>query len=152
MRLALKEAKRAFSQEEVPVGAILVVKEKVVARGCNQVELLQDATAHAEMLCLCSASGVLQNWRYETATLYSTLEPCAMCAGAMFSCRIKRLVWGAPDLRLGANGSFFDFFSLKHPMWKMEVTKGILKEESALLMKEFFLRRRKEKPYSSKSF
>lgn len=150
MQQALKEAKKAFIEEEVPVGAVLVVENQVIARGHNQVETLKDATAHAEMLCLSAASEYFSNWRYEGATLYSTLEPCCMCAGALFSCRIKRLVWAAPDIRLGANGSFIDLFSLPHPMWRMEVTSGIEAEKSAALLKEFFQTKRKK--YEDKSF
>ncbi len=144
MQAALKEAKKAFSEGEVPVGSVLVVEDTIVAKGRNQVELLQDATAHAEMLCLSSASSYFQDWRYEGATLYSTLEPCPMCAGALFSCRVKRVVWGAPDIRLGANGSFIDLFSMKHPMWKIEIEGFVLEAEASFLMKEFFYQRREK--------
>jgi len=145
MREALKEAKKAFAADEVPVGAVLVHNGKVIARGHNQVELLQDATAHAEMLCLTSGASVFENWRLEGATLYCTLEPCCMCAGAMFSSRIDRLVWGAPDLRLGANGSWIDVFKEKHPMHTIEVVRGVLQEEAAELMREFFQKQRKKR-------
>lgn len=144
MKRALEEASYAFENEEVPVGAVLVVEDKIVAKGRNQVESLKDATAHAEMLCLSSASEHFNDWRYKGATLYTTLEPCPMCAGAIFACRIKRVVWGAPDLRLGANGSFCDLFSLKHPMCSVEVSKQVLLEESAYLMQSFFQKRRKK--------
>jgi len=145
MREALKEAKKAFAADEVPVGAVLVHNGKVIARGHNQVELLQDATAHAEMLCLTSGASVFENWRLEGATLYCTLEPCCMCAGAMLSSRIDRLVWGAPDLRLGANGSWIDVFKEKHPMHTIEVVRGVLQEEAAELMREFFQKQRKQR-------
>ncbi len=144
MREALKEAKKAFAADEVPVGAVLVHNGKIVARGHNQVELLQDATAHAEMLCLTSGASVFENWRLEGATLYCTLEPCCMCAGAMFASRIDRLVWGAPDLRVGANGSWIDVFQEKHPMHTIEVVRGVLQEEAAELMREFFQKKRKK--------
>lgn len=143
MQEALKMAKRAAREEEVPVGAVLVREGRIVARGYNQVEMLKDATAHAEMLCLTAGSEALGDWRLEGATLYSTLEPCAMCAGAMHSCRITRLVWAAPDIRMGANGSWVNLFSQKHPMHAIEVRSGILEEEAALLMKEFFQKVRK---------
>ena len=110
MREALKEAKKAFEKDEVPVGAVLVHKNRIIARGHNQVELLQDATAHAEMICLSAGAEALGNWRLAETTLYCTLEPCCMCAGALLSARVTRLVWGAPDLRVGANGSWIDLF------------------------------------------
>lgn len=142
MSLALKQAQYAFEADEVPVGAILVQDDQIVARGHNQVELLQDATAHAEMLCITSAFSYLGSWRLPNMTLYCTLEPCCMCAGAIFSSRVKRLVWGAKDIRLGACGSFTDLFSLDHPMHKVEVTSGILADESAYLLKTFFKQKR----------
>lgn len=141
---ALKEAKKAFKAEEVPIGAVLVRKGQIIARGYNQVEMLNDATAHAEMLCLTSAEAALENWRLLNTTLYCTLEPCAMCAGAMFLTRISRLVWGAPDFRHGANGSLFNLFDKKHPIHSIEVTGHVLEEPCALLVKEFFKKRREE--------
>src|SRR5690349_17856605 len=102
MREALKEAQKAFEADEVPVGAVLVRENQVIARGHNQVELLQDPTAHAEMICLTAGAAVLSNWRLAKTTLYCTLEPCPMCAGAILASRIERLIWAAPDLRLGA--------------------------------------------------
>lgn len=142
MREALRQAKKAAEAEEVPVGAVLVHQDKIIARGYNQVELLQDATAHAEMLCLTAGAGALENWRLIDTTLYCTLEPCPMCAGAILASRVKRLVWAAPDLRLGANGSWIDLFAQKHPMHTLEITSGVLAEEAAVLMKEFFQTRR----------
>lgn len=144
MREALKEAKKAFEKEEVPVGAVLVQENKVIARGHNQVELLQDATAHAEILCLTSGASRLGNWRLAETTLYCTLEPCCMCAGALLSSRVKRLVWGARDVRLGANGSWIDVFAHDHPMHKLEIASGILEGESAELLKTFFQKKRKK--------
>lgn len=144
MREALKEALKAYEKDEVPVGAVLVLEERIIARGHNQVELLQDATAHAEVLCLTAGAANLRNWRLSDTTLYCTLEPCCMCAGAMLSSRIKRLVWGAKDLRLGANGSWIDVFAQKHPMHEIEITSGVLEEESASLLKKFFQQKRKK--------
>jgi tRNA(adenine34) deaminase len=146
MKEALKEAKRAFEQDEVPVGAVLVVGDRIVARGSNQVELLQDATAHAEMICISSGASDLANWRLLDATLYCTLEPCCMCLGAMFASRLKRLVYGAPDLRLGACGSWIDLLSEKHPMHQVEVVSGVLQEEAAALMRAFFQKQRVKQP------
>lgn len=142
MREALKEARKAQRCDEVPIGAVIVHGNQVIARGHNQVELLKDATAHAEMLVIGSASVALENWRLLETTLYCTLEPCMMCAGAMFLSRISRLVWGAPDLRHGANGSWIDLFAQKHPMHQIAVTGGVLSEECAALMTEFFKAKR----------
>ena len=142
MREALKLAKKGAETEEVPVGAVLVYQDKIIAKGYNQVELLQDATAHAEMLCLTAGSAALENWRLIDTTLYCTLEPCPMCAGAILAARVKRLVWAAPDLRLGANGSWIDLFAEKHPMHTLEITSHVLEEEAAALMKDFFQKRR----------
>ena len=142
MREALKEARRAFDEDEVPIGAILVVEGKIISRGRNQVELLRDATAHAEMLCLSAATEKAEGWRLSGATLYCTLEPGCMCAGAMFAARIERLVWGAPDLRVGANGSWVDLFAANHPIHTIEVVSGILQEEAADLMRRFFQKKR----------
>lgn len=142
MREALKEAAKAFEAKEVPVGAVLVHEEKIIARGHNQVEMLKDATAHAEMLTLTAGTAAMGNWRLKGTTLYCTLEPCAMCAGAMLLSRIDRLVWGAPDLRHGANGSWTDLFAQKHPTHTLEITSGILEAECADLMRRFFEQRR----------
>ena len=145
MREALKEAKKAFAQDEVPVGAVLVYRDKVISRGYNQIELLQDATAHAEMLCLTAGTSHLENWRLTGTTLYCTLEPCCMCAGAMLSSRIDRLVFAAPDLRVGACGSWVDLFAKPHPIHTLGITRGVLAEEAAALMREFFQSTRKRK-------
>lgn len=141
---ALKEAWKAYLAEEVPVGAVLVKDKRIIARGYNQVEMLQDATAHAEMLCLTAAEGALGNWRLSSATVYSTLEPCMMCAGAFFLTRIERLVYGASDLRHGALGSFIDVSKNKHPTHEFVIEKGVLAPFSAELLQMFFQKRRKE--------
>ena len=104
MRLALLEAREAMQNDEVPVGAVLVYQNKVIARAYNQMELLQDATAHSEMLCLTMGASYLENWRLKGCTLYVTLEPCVMCLGAMLLSRIDRLVYGAKDIRHGCSG------------------------------------------------
>lgn len=142
---ALKEAWKAFQKKEVPVGAVLVHNGKVIARGHNQVELLQDATAHAEMLCITVGEAALENWRLAETTLYCTIEPCSMCAGAMLLARVPTLVWGAPDIRHGANGTWIDLFEKPHPTHSIQVRKGILQDPCASLMKEFFQQRREGK-------
>jgi len=145
MKEALKEAREAFEKDEVPVGAILVYKNEIIARAHNQVEILGDATAHAEILCLKKAASFLNNWRLTDAALYCTLEPCPMCLGAMILSRIKTLIWGAPDLRHGANGSWVNLLETTHPIHQVQVRSGILRDESAYLMSEFFKQRREKK-------
>lgn len=144
MAEALKEARKAFREEEVPVGAVLVLGDRIIARGHNQVELLKDATAHAEMICMGSGAQALDNWRLLDTTLYCTIEPCAMCSGGILLSRVKRLVWGAPDLRHGANGSWINLFAHKHPTHQVEITSGVLADECAAILQEFFRKRRHE--------
>lgn len=144
MREALKEALKAFQEKEVPVGAVIVKDGQVIARAHNQVELLKDATAHAEILAITAAENALENWRLKGCTLYCTLEPCAMCAGAMLLSRLDAIVWGAPDIRLGANGSWTDLFAIKHPLHTLEIRKGVLEAWCQRPLKLFFQQRRTE--------
>lgn len=139
---ALNEAFKAFQKDEVPVGAVLVFQDRVISRGHNQMELLQDATAHAEMLCLTAGSAQMENWRLKDTTLYVTLEPCLMCAGALILSRVKKLLWSSPDLRHGAGGSWINVFEEKHPIHRLEVESGIFAPYSALLMRNFFKTKR----------
>lgn len=141
---ALKEAWKAYQRKEVPVGAVLVQHGRIIARGHNQVEMLNDATAHAEMLCITSGETALENWRLADTTLYCTIEPCSMCAGAMLLSRVPVLVWGAPDIRHGANGSWIDLFEKPHPTHSVQIRSGILEDACAGLMRSFFQERRKE--------
>ena len=141
---ALKEAWKAFQREEVPVGAVLVHDGSIISRGFNQVEMLHDATAHAEMICITAGENALENWRLANTTLYCTIEPCSMCAGAMLLARVPTLVWGAPDLRHGANGSWIDLFAKTHPTHAISVRSGVLGEFCALMMRDFFQKRRQE--------
>lgn len=143
MRQALDEARKAFELDEVPVGAIAVCEGVVVARAFNQVEVLKDASAHAELLCLQRAAKALDRWRLFGVTLYTTLEPCPMCAGALLSFRIGRLVWGAPDLRQGADGSFIPLLGMKHPIHSFDIQRGVLSGPAAELMRSFFQKKRK---------
>ena len=135
---ALKEAARAARADEVPVGAVLVKEGRVIARGWNQMETLNDATAHAEMLCITAGAAALENWRLTNTTLYCTIEPCCMCAGALLLARVPTLVWGAPDLRHGAAGSWINIFEKKHPTHTINIRKGVLEEMATFLLKEFF--------------
>lgn len=144
MEEALEEARKAFALEEVPVGSVAVREGKVIARAFNEVESLKDASAHAELLCLKRAAEVLGRWRLFDVTLYTTLEPCCMCAGALFSFRVQRLVWGAMDIRQGADGSFVSLLSQKHPIYEFPVSRGVLAEPASQLMKTFFQKRRGE--------
>ncbi len=142
MKEALEEADKAFLKGEVPVGAVLVREGKIIARAHNLVETCQDATAHAEILCLREGMRQLNNWRLVGTTLYTTLEPCTLCAGALFLSRVSCLVWGAPDTRHGANGSWVDVFSLKHPTHRVEVRTHVLSELSSEKMRLFFQKQR----------
>lgn len=144
MSEALKQAWKAFLADEVPVGAVLVHKGHIIARGHNQVEMLKDATAHAEMLCITMGEAALENWRLAETILYCTIEPCAMCAGAMLLARVPQLVWGAPDIRHGANGSWINMFDKPHPTHSVNIKSGILQEYCAALLKDFFQKRREE--------
>jgi len=139
---ALKEAWQAFDRDEVPVGSVIVFDRRIVARGYNQVELLQDATAHAELLAIGAASQFFSNWRLEGATLYTTLEPCPMCLGAIFLSRISRLVWGASDMRHGACGSFVNLLSVPHPTHQLDAVGDILSAWCAQPLQRFFQQRR----------
>jgi tRNA(adenine34) deaminase len=142
LRAALAEAQSAFDAEEVPVGALILLGDRVLATGQNRVLRDGDPTAHAEMVALRAAARALGNYRLAGCTLYSTLEPCAMCAGAMIHARIDRLVYCAPDPKAGAAGSVLAV--LNHPRLNhtMAVTDGILAEESAAMLRRFFRERR----------
>ncbi len=142
MTEALKEAQKALEENEVPVGAVVVYKGRIVARGHNQVECLKDPTAHAEMLALTSAAGFLDSKWLNDVVVYVTIEPCSMCAGAMVLARVKNLVYGAPDSKTGACGSVFNVAHSAKLNHRIKVTKGVLKDECAFLLKEFFKKKR----------
>ena len=144
MRLALEQARCAFESGEVPVGAVAVRNGEVVARAHNSVEMLKDATAHAEILALSVAAAAAGDWRMEDVTIYVTKEPCAMCAGAMVNARVGRVVYGMSDPRSGACGSALDVTGFPGMLWHTDVTGGILAEEAGAMMKEFFRKVRKE--------
>jgi tRNA(adenine34) deaminase len=144
MRLALVQAEQAAALGEVPVGAVAVRDGTVIAAGYNRKETDQDPTAHAEMIALQQAAQAMNNWRLIGVTLYCTLEPCAMCAGAMIQARLERLVYGAPDIRFGADGSVVDILGEKRFNHEVAVTAGVLAEEAAALLQTFFRQLRAE--------
>ena len=142
MKEAFAEAKKAYLLEEVPVGAVLVYQGKVIARAHNQVETQKKAMAHAELEVLAMASQALGRWRLNETTLYTTLEPCPMCMGAILLARVKTLVWGAPDIRLGAGGSWVNLLEVKHPYHTLNVRSGMHEKEVRSLMRAFFKEKR----------
>ena len=144
MQEALKEAEQAFKEEEVPVGAVVVHQGKIIARGHNQVERLKDPTAHAEIIALTSAANYLRTKWLNEASLYVTIEPCSMCAGALVLARIKNLYFGASDPKTGACGSVVNIVNHKKLNHRIKVVKAILELECGSLLKEFFKRKRKK--------
>ncbi|HXS83330.1 MAG TPA: tRNA adenosine(34) deaminase TadA [Methylomirabilota bacterium] len=143
MRAALREARMSEARDEVPVGCVIVHDGMIVGRGHNQVESLQDATAHAEVLAIGAASNALGSWRLADCTLYVTLEPCAMCAGAIVLARVDRLVYGAADPKAGACGSVLDVIGERRLNHRVAVTRGILEPECGELLRAFFRKKRK---------
>ena len=142
MKMALEEAYRAEREEEVPVGAVIVKDNKVIARAYNQVIKMNDPTAHAEILALRQAALALRNYRLIDTTLYVTIEPCLMCGGALVQARIGRIVFGAFDPKMGAFGSLYNLAEDKRLNHRIRVKSGVLEEECCRLMKDFFRRRR----------
>ena len=138
MKLALELAAKGYSFGEIPVGAVLVCGNEVVAWAFNEKELRKDATAHAELLTLQRASQHLKRWRFTDCALYSTLEPCVMCAGAMVNARLGKLVYGTRDPKAGAAGSIINVLSCPELNHQVEVAEGVLKEECGDLLKQFF--------------
>jgi tRNA(adenine34) deaminase len=144
MRAALREAHASLVRDEVPVGCVIVHDGLVIGRGHNQVESLHDATAHAEIVAIGAASNALGSWRLSDCTLYVTLEPCAMCAGAIVLARLGRLVYGAADPKAGACGSVLDVIGEPRLNHRVPVTREILGEECGELLREFFRKRRRK--------
>ena len=147
MSEALKEAEKAFDSNEVPVGAVIVHEGRIIARAHNQIKLLRDPTAHAEMIAITQAASYLASERLINTTMYATIEPCSMCAGALVLARVKRLVYGAGDPRTGACGSVFNVTDSKNLNHRIKATKGVLGKECAALMKEFFKEKRKKQNF-----
>jgi len=144
MRQALSEAQRAQAHGDVPVGAVVVHGDKVIAAACNERELRNDPTAHAEVLALRAAAERLGRWRLEDCTLFVTLEPCAMCAGAIVNARVGTVVFGAADLKAGAMGSLYNLAADPRLNHEPVVRHGVLAAESSALLQEFFAEKRAE--------
>jgi tRNA(adenine34) deaminase len=142
MYAALQEAERAFKEDEVPVGAVVVHKNKIIGRGYNQIEKLKDATAHAEMIAITSASNHLKSWRLNECAIYVTLEPCIMCTGALLSSRINEIYFAANDTKFGACGSVHNLAEESKTNHKIKVYSGLLAKESEDLLKSFFKKKR----------
>src|SRR5207248_2100932 len=142
MREALRRAQKACEAGEVPVGAVVVLAGKIIGRAHNQVELLKDATAHAEMLALTAAEEGVGDWRLTDCDLYVTKEPCAMCAGALVHTRIRRVIFGCADLAAGAAGSMMNVPQMPGLNHRCEITSGVLEKECAAVLQDFFRKRR----------
>ena len=145
MKLAIKEAKKALDFDEVPVGAIIVENDKVIARAFNKRESSSDPTSHAEINAIRKACKKRKSWRLENCTMYVTVEPCAMCAGTLLWTRIKRIVYGTPDLKGGAVGTTFNLFDVKGLNHYPEITSGVLKEECGNIISNYFKHKREAK-------
>lgn len=142
MRLALREAERALGHEDVPIGAVIAHEGEVIAAAHNERELRQDPTAHAEAIALREASAALGSWRVLDTVMYVTLEPCAMCAGALVLARVPRVVYGASDPKAGACGSVLDVLAEPRLNHRPEVVGGLLAQECGEILREFFASRR----------
>src|SRR6266513_5422943 len=142
MREALRQAQKAYAADEVPVGAVGVRAGKIIARSRNQVELLKDATAHAEMLALTQAEAAVGDWRLTDCDLYVTKEPCAMCAGALVHTRMRSVIFGCPDPAAGAAGSVMNLLHMPTLNHRCDVVSGVLQDECAAILHNFFRKRR----------
>ena len=145
MREALRLARKAYDADEVPVGAVVVRAGKIIARAYNQVELLKDATAHAEMLALTQAEAAVGDWRLLDCNLYVTKEPCVMCAGALVHVRLRRVIFGCADPKAGAAGSTMNLLQTQVLNHCCEITSGVLQNECAAILQSFFQEKRNPK-------
>src|SRR5438046_8426806 len=143
MREALRQAQKGYAAEEVPVGAVVVRGGKIIARSHNQVELLKDATAHAEMLALTQAEAAVGDWRLTDCELFVTKEPCVMCAGAVVLARVRRVIFGCADERAGAAGSILNVLQMPTLNHRCDISSGVLQNECAAILQDFFRKRRK---------
>ena len=140
----LEEAKRAYELDETPIGAVLVYQEKIIGRGCNKRNTLGHALAHAELLAMDEGCKAMGDWRLEECTMYVTLEPCPMCAGAIVQARIPRVVYGAPSPKAGFGGSVMNVLQMEALNHQCEVVVGVCQEESAALLKDYFKKMRQK--------
>ncbi|MCX6970754.1 MAG: tRNA adenosine(34) deaminase TadA [Verrucomicrobia bacterium] len=139
---ALRQARKAYAAEEVPIGAVIVREGTIIARAWNQVELLKDATAHAEMLAITQAEAEVGDWRLTDCDLYVTKEPCPMCAGAIVHARLRRVIFGCGDAKGGAAGGLINLLQMPQLNHRSEITPGILADACAAILKDFFSARR----------
>lgn len=144
MQRAFLLAEQAYDEKEIPVGALIVKEDRIIGKGYNQTERLKDATAHAEMLAISAACSTLESKYLEGCTLYVTLEPCPMCAGALVWSKIDRIVFGATDTKAGACGSIFNIAANRKLNHRIEIIQGIMEEDCEWLLKHFFEERRSE--------
>ena len=144
MKAAIEAAKIAEENGDVPIGAVIVGKNKIIGRAYNQREQLADPTAHAEIIALTQAAAALENWHLNGCTIYVTLEPCPMCAGALVLSRMDRLVYGCDDPKAGACGSLYNIVTDERLNHRLEVTSGVLQEQCRQQLQEFFAKRRIE--------
>ncbi len=145
MKEALKQAKKAYKIKEVPIGCVIVYEDKIIARGYNKRNIKKNTLAHAEILAINKASKVLGDWRLEDCTMYITLEPCQMCAGAIVQARVKRVVIGSMNPKAGCGGSILNLLEMEQFNHQVEVERGVLEEECSNMMTEFFRELREEK-------
>jgi tRNA(adenine34) deaminase len=151
MREALRMAQKAYHANEVPVGAVVVREGRIIARAYNQVELLKDATAHAEMLAVTQAEAAVGDWRLIDCDLYVTKEPCPMCAGALVHTRVRRVIFGCADPSAGAAGSVMNLLQMPASNHRCEITSGVLQDKCAAILQDFFRKRRDEQIANRKS-
>lgn len=145
MKEALTEAMKAYELDETPIGAVIVYEDKIIARACNRRNTDKNALAHAEILAIDQASKKIDDWRLEKCTIYITLEPCPMCAGAIVQSRIPHVVYGAGSPKAGFGGSLLNILQMDELNHRCEVTRGICEEESSQLLKDYFKKMREKK-------
>jgi len=150
MQLAIDQAKIAEENGDIPIGAVIVYKNQIIARAYNQREQLRDPTAHAEIIALTQAAAVMESWHLNGCTIYVTLEPCPMCAGALVLSRMDRLVYGCDDPKTGACKSLYNIVQDERLNHRLEVTSGVLQEQCRQQLQEFFSRRREENKKNNK--
>jgi len=150
MKLAIEQAQIAEENGDVPIGAVIVYKSQIIGKAYNQRELLKDPTAHAEIIALTQAAAFLESWRLNGCTMYVTLEPCPMCAGALVLARMDRLVYGCDDPKTGACKSLYNIVQDERLNHKLEVTSGVLEEQCREQLQGFFARRRQENKHNNK--